>query len=419
MRIHEHRAGKRPGMPKRGIALIEALVALTVTALGVVAVLGIQSVLRQNADLAKQRAEAVRLAQEEIERWRSFDPTPAAGSSGTLAYSGLATGSNLPVAGSNTVFTVSRVVTDSAAPVYRALSVRVDWNDRNGQDQRVVLNTNIGNIPPELGATAAIPAEGKPVARAGGRHGGIPPGAKRLSATQSGFRPPQDTSLAVAVVWIFDHVTGVIQVCNSSATSSADITLAGLSNCDTTRHQLLAGFLRFALPMQADNLTPRAPTAADAEQPVWLPLLPPDALSVMVRRTAPTPLLDVGCFTDLRSTFVAYFCAVPVSPLATAQPIWSGRAMVTGSAVLTDDPLLVDANRVRVCRYTRYDDDRTVASGSIRNEEHPLDYLDVDGPLLNQNFLIIRAGDGTQPFGCPQDDPLTPLNTTTRAHPLP
>lgn len=411
---HRHRGA---GSAARGIALIEALVALTVTALGVVAVLGIQSVLRQNADLAKQRAEAVRLAQEEIERWRSFDPVSS--TAGTVTYANLLSGSNLPVSGSNTDFTVSRTVTESLAPVYKALSVRVDWNDRSGQAQRVLLNTSVGGIAPELGATAAIPAEGKPVARAGGRHGGIPPGAKRLSATQSAFRPPQDPNLATAVVWVFDNVTGVMRVCSSSAASTADITLASITNCDTTRHQLLSGFVRFALPTLADNITPRAPTPADAEQPLWMPLLPPDDVGVMVRRTDPLPQTDVGCFTDLRSTFVAYYCAVPVSPLATAQPIWSGRAMITGPAALTDDPSETAASRFRVCRYTRYDDDRTVASGTIRNEEHPRDFENVDKPLGNQNFLVIRAGDGAQAFACPADDPLTPLNTTTRAHPLP
>ncbi len=43
------------------------------------------------------------------------------------------------------------------------------------------------------------------------------------------------------------------------------------------------------------------------------------------------------------------------------------------------------------------------------NLDHPLDYLNVMGPLRNQNFLVIRAGDGSTAFECPGDDPATPL----------
>ncbi len=57
---------------ERGVSLIEALVALVVMTFGTLAVLGVQSTLRMNGDTARQRAEAVRIAQETIERRRSF-----------------------------------------------------------------------------------------------------------------------------------------------------------------------------------------------------------------------------------------------------------------------------------------------------------------------------------------------------------
>jgi Tfp pilus assembly protein PilV len=398
----------------RGVALIEALVALTVTALGVVAVLGIQSVLRQNADIAKQRSEAVRLAQEEIERWRSFDPVTRV--AGTVTYDDLDTGPAGNVDGSNTTFAVSREVRESFEPVFKALAVRVDWTDRTGQAQRVVLNTTVGGIAPELAATVVVPADGGPVARPGGRHGGIPLGAKRLSPTQSAFRPPQDTGLARSTIWLFDHLTGLITVCESTATSTQQITLDNYENCQSLRFQLLSGFVRFALPADAGG-TPIQPTAEDAANP----RSSAEPAQVLVRRTSPSPTTDVSCFSERRSTFVSYFCAIPVSPLAAEQPRWSGRAMVTGLPNLTADPANASPDDLRVCRYTRYADDRTVGNGpdNIKNSEHPLDYLNVDGPLSNQNFLLIRAGNGSLPFTCPLDDPSTPLNTTTFAHPLP
>ena len=54
---------------------------------------------------------------------------------------------------------------------------------------------------------------------------------------------------------------------------------------------------------------------------------------------------------------------------------------------------------------------------AISNAQHPLNYLDVDSGLLNQNFLIIRAGDGTSAFDCPADDASTPfVNGNTWHH---
>jgi Tfp pilus assembly protein PilV len=58
---------------QRGISLIEALLALAVMALGMMGLVGVQSTLRSTSDVAKQRSEAVRIAQAEIERWRAFD----------------------------------------------------------------------------------------------------------------------------------------------------------------------------------------------------------------------------------------------------------------------------------------------------------------------------------------------------------
>ncbi len=407
---------RAPG-PRRGLALIEALVALTVTAVGVVSVLGVQVVLRQNADLAKQRSEAVRLAQEEIETWRSYaivdGPVPA----GAVSYDNLQTGISRGVAGSNATFTVRRRVTTLTEPVYKTLAVTVNWADRNGVAQSVQLNTTLAGVAPELGATVVVPADGQPTTRAGGRANGIPKDAKRLSSTQSGFRPPQPGVTGSAQVWLFDHSTGLITLCSTTALDTDALTLSNITNCQTGRFQLLSGFLRFTRPEATPGGPPRAPTAADAENPLDPPPVLAPALGVQVLRTLPAAAV-IDCFARARGTYLSYFCAVPVPSLVSEAPRWSGRAVVTGNPALTDDPLVADPNRLRVCRYTRFNDDRTVASGSIKNEEHPLDYDAVGGPLANQNFLLILAGDGSTPFACPGDDPATPLNTTTRQHPL-
>lgn len=61
----------------RGVSLIEALVALAVMAFGMLGVVGMQSTLRFNSDVSKQRSEAVRIVQETVEQRRNFSTISA------------------------------------------------------------------------------------------------------------------------------------------------------------------------------------------------------------------------------------------------------------------------------------------------------------------------------------------------------
>lgn len=62
----------------RGVSLIEAVVALAVMGFGMLGIAAMQSSLRQNSDIARQRAEAARLASEAIEAMRSYSVVNAA-----------------------------------------------------------------------------------------------------------------------------------------------------------------------------------------------------------------------------------------------------------------------------------------------------------------------------------------------------
>ena len=77
-------------MQQRGVSLIEALVALAIMAFGMLGIVGMQSSLRTNADISKQRSEAVRIAQEVIEQRRAFWVLAAA--AGVTAYADIVTG---------------------------------------------------------------------------------------------------------------------------------------------------------------------------------------------------------------------------------------------------------------------------------------------------------------------------------------
>jgi hypothetical protein len=100
---------------------------------------------------------------------------------------------------------------------------------------------------------------------------------------------------------------------------------------------------------------------------------------------------DATCFDDAglgaAQADVTYHCLVT---LPTGQSRWSGRLGV----VLRGGSLTHDARGFRVCRYTSDNDGRP----GISNAEHPLDYREVDAPLVHQNFLVIR-GDNACPAG--------------------
>src|SRR5574337_514550 len=78
-----HRHLPRP----RGFALLEALIAALLVAAGAIGLVWLQGELRYHADAARQRTEAARLAQAEIERLRAFVAVSAG--AGTPAWSAI------------------------------------------------------------------------------------------------------------------------------------------------------------------------------------------------------------------------------------------------------------------------------------------------------------------------------------------
>lgn len=378
---------------QRGVSLIEALVALAVMAFGILGVVGIQFTLRMNADVSKQRAEAVRMAQEVIEQRRAYAVLPT--TAGQIAYADIVTRAAVTVGSSttvNTTYSVTETVVDAQGavptdPRYRSLVVDVAWTDRTNSQQKVQLSTNVFGSEPELGGSLGVPADRSAVQLpGGGRNPVVPPSAVDNGDGTSTFTPPGATDRT----WIFNNVTGVItiRICSPA--------------CLDTPALLLTGFIRFATGVVQ-------PTPAQAEAPPSTASL----LNVVVVVTTPASAGTQQCFEDLQSTYVQYYCAVPVT---TSTPLrWSGQALIDDMSVKATTLGETSASLFRACRYTPLDTD-TPPNGNV---DHPFVYSNVTTALINQNFLIIPAGDGGSPgtaFSCPDDDISTPLNTNTWQH---
>lgn len=365
----------------RGVALLEALVALLIMAFGMLALAGLQSNLRQSADLAKQRGEAVRLGQQEMERLRSFSQVSSPNPPNALvrAYEDITEPPN-SIAGTfsadtNTSFTVSRQVTDIAEPPQKALRINVSWTDRTEGQQFITLDSILSRTDPILSGGLSLSSKAPSYRRPSNRDGNIPTPAKDLGNGSSAFKPLPGGD----VVWVFNNLTGVITgICNIPAKPMADLVAADVDSCKSnTLGYLLSGFVSFSDDSPSDPGKPQGLA------------LPMDLNLALTQSSALTP--SYQCFNNApitspsTQTFVAYYCIV--YPNADTPPIWSGQL------TLTDIPLTGIGART-ICRYSAdYD-----GNGSIGNAEHPLVYTKVSASLSRQNFLVI-PGTETCPVG--------------------
>lgn len=147
--MHSTRAKPMPSR-QRGIALLEALLAFLVLSIGLLALSRLQTHLRTNADASRERSEAVRLAQTDIEGLRAF--------ANSADWDAIADASaDVTPAGSRTRYTLDRVVQSSADPALKAVQLTLQWNDRHGAAQQWRLATLIAGQDPALSAAFTLP----------------------------------------------------------------------------------------------------------------------------------------------------------------------------------------------------------------------------------------------------------------------
>jgi Tfp pilus assembly protein PilV len=146
-----------PSRRQGGFTLVEVLVAFLMMTLGLLAVIRLQPALRQHAELARQRSEATRLAQQDVERLRGFVQINMAGSAPAYETIGSASYAIEPDALGSPRYAVERRVDAVAIPNARAVDVAVRWIDRAGEPQQVMLATLIAASDPALAAARLLP----------------------------------------------------------------------------------------------------------------------------------------------------------------------------------------------------------------------------------------------------------------------
>ena len=395
---------------QRGTTLLEALVALLVLALGMFSVARVQTQLRLNADMARQRSEAVRLAQEDLERLRAYSVLAA--TAGARAYADIVTSTTvIDAAAANagsTRYQVARNVTPSDAPLAKNASVAVSWEDRAGGEHQVVLNSVISGSNPAYSGALSVGPAGSAMSTVLGRSVRIPLAARNLGNGSSAFKPVSGGTVALVMNNTTGLVTGRCTGVNG-AVATPDLSTANLGSCDALTGQLLSGVVRFStvgppIANQA-NEVPAAVAIALTLSGGSYPAPPYCASEAMktvsiggasgvrleaVPIAATAASMGLGGWTETGDRHVAYHCVV--YPLG-GSGLWSGRTTLAPAGwTLGTGP-----DDRRVCRFTADLD----GSGAIdANAEHPASYVDVNGPLAHQNFLVINGSESC-PAGTP------------------
>lgn len=309
---------------QRGFAIVEALVAFLIVAFGMMAIAAFQFTLSRSSDVAKQRTEATRIAQREIDRLRSFRQRGADGTPGDANLSfaeNLAASSTFPVAfsdvtdvTSNTTYQMQSVISAPPAPVpldgetYRWLNVVVRWTDRAGAPQQVSLSTTISDgVPSNLGGLTT----GRGVAgtlRPRNRNINIPyPAVNLAGGLTSAFTVPPNN-----VVFIFNNETGnVIGRCVVTPPVEGDTLTPSSTGCSSADAYLLSGYVRFKTAGAAadrDNIDNPTSDLTDPSQPLLPTVLnavspavntQPFSISSGATGNAPT---GVECYSQEQAT---------------------------------------------------------------------------------------------------------------------
>ncbi|WP_457427641.1 type IV pilus modification PilV family protein [Roseateles sp. P5_E7] len=382
---------------QRGVTLIEALVALVVMSFGMVALVGLLSNLRYSGDIAKQRSEAMRLAQEELETLRSFSvlDNSVAKKAGVKDYDNdIVTpphAKSFNLTNGNTTFVLTRevapLVKDAAEPQARSVRVTVAWKDRGNVEQKLFLDTIISRSDPVFSLALGVTPPSNGIRQPDNRNPVIPPTAKDLGNGSSAFRPGG----GAAPVWVLNNVTGVISgKCEGlGETPVSELEASSVESCkNNTVGYLVSGVIRFS---KLDSPDPSAPEGDALPQPLSasLSLTPSQfqvrdasgALVLAPGRDYPTP--NHECFSDapVSSTplqkLVNYNCIV--YPNTQSPRNWWGQVQLTGLDIGTG------ATQYKVCRYSGDYNGNT----KIDNEEHPESYSAVSYSLARQNFLVM------------------------------
>ena len=343
-----------------GFALIEALVAMIVMSFGMLAVAGFQVNLSLNSDVAKQRTEATRLAQQKMEQLRTFDTLTAYGNN--MVSSTSASPATQETITTNTTFTRSWAITSPNTPdTGRSATVTVAWTDRAGNPEKVQLVSHISATNPLLTGSLFFPLpDGTILRRPKNRSIDIPIPAISISGTGKSYIPWSGTSGGYLV--FSDNSGDIVQKCSATPTTES---LLNTGTCVTFDGYLLTGYITGTASKVA--LVTKVVVPFTSAQ--YIRGTPECSVGPAYDQTTSTPTQIAGT-----KYYVCLIQPTDHDTSASTARVWSGRVDLAGDTAAS-------LAGTQVCRFS------TSATTTVNNN-HPATYLLVDRSLNNQNFYI-------------------------------
>ena len=346
----------------RGFSLIESLIALVIVSFGLLAIAGVHLKLVRGEDIARQRGEATRLAQEKLEELRSFTQLDAA--AGVNSWGGMAGAAdnitNNPDYHANTTFTRTWQVLDSPDDAWRRVRVTVAWTDRvndTANDETTLsFNTMIAKIDPFDSGALAFPLPGNTtLKRPKNRSLNIPVPATDLGDGHSAIK------VTNALYAVFSNDSGwVVRTCAFEITQASQLAL-----CPETTAYIIAGYISLSGPSAFP-----ADLAMNTMQITG---------STGVTCAAPTDAVDQNATNQTIAGYKYYMCVVHVAASGDA---WSGKVRLAAAALNTG------GTNYLVCRF-QYK--AKVDKPAVDNPNNVQPYTSVTDSLDNQNYLITTA----------------------------
>lgn len=360
-----------------GFTLLEALIALLVMAFGMLALAGMQLSLSRGADIAKQRTEAMRLAQEQMETLRSY--------ASLTAWNALAGGTN--TAATNTTYTRTWAFGGASTDTMRPVTVTVAWADRTSaaDNQTVTLASVISQTDPADSGFLGFPLpENKNLKRPKNRNINIPVPAVSLGTTgKSAYQ------IAAGVTIVFSDISGsVVERCTGAVDATTYV--AGTAGCTVLNAYILAGYV-------TGDITPSGTPAPAASAPFFpAPTLPTGVNTSGLNGWDVAGGIPISCIytraTDQNDNIPPptatialahyYLCIIPVTATG-AGSAWSGTLRLGGLPTTSD---------YKVCRF-QY----PTSSYLTANMRNAQPYVGVNESLDNQNYYITNSGGASCP----------------------
>ena len=345
---------------EKGFSIIEALIGFAIFSTGFIALGTIESNLAYHSDISKQKTEAIRFAQNEIEELRNFSEI-----TGTTDSWNSLTSTSTPILRdyystpnktipTNTIINIKRSIDSDINKTFRLVSAVVSWPDRKGITQSVTLASIVSKSSPTDSAYLNFPLpQNTFLKRPKSRNINIPISATDLGNGNSAFQLSSNYAI------IFNDASGyIIKKCNTIITHLEQT--HDTQKCTNYNAYLLAGYITADSESSLTGLGINTVSLTN-----W------DNSNGKLISCIYQPALNQNTQTIIPKTYY-YICVIP----SLTNQGWSGKVMIGGIPVGPNQ-------NFKVCRF-QY----PTETGANINQRNAQPYINVNESIDNQNYFI-------------------------------